>query len=305
MSYYSDKYIRKTSIIILSIGMMLLFNSIYAQDCSGKFEASAGPDIDVCQTGQVNLYSTIGGEVSRVEWQGGSGTFTPDRKTLEIHYVPSADEVGKDVVLTLVADNPRINCPPAKSSITVKVNSQPEADAGPEQQHLCANETLPLHGQVTGKAKTVLWTTNGSGTFDDPQKADAVYTPSQKDIAGGACLLEFTAYPFGVCDSSSDALILMIKPAAEIIIEPEVYSSGTRKVIISAKVTGAPSLTEWKTSGTGKFENLRNVETFYLPSTDDVKKQAVILYLMATKGTCITTKNINLHIATEAGQQKN
>lgn len=299
--------IKNAGVILLFAGVMLLFDFVNAlgQDCASKFEAAAGPDIDVCQYGVVNLYGTIGGEASRGVWEGGRGTFTPGRNSVEVHYEPSPAEFGTDVTLTLVADNPRVNCPGARSKVVIRVNSHPEADAGPDQQRVCAKERVELHGTFTGRARMVNWTTNGSGSFDDPHKADAVYTPSQKDITSGACSLEFTAYPFGVCDSSSDVLILEIEPVADIETDSDVYAPAGAAVKLIAKVYTVYDRIWWETDGTGKFENSENIQTKYISSGGDISRKTILLRVNASRGACTVRKQLTLHIGGQAGVEKN
>src|SRR6185295_283928 len=143
------------------ISISLLFCShLKGQDCN--FEVNAGPDIDVCQGGQVNLEGTIGGGANRVQWQGGKGTFTPGRQAAVTHYEPAPDEFGKEVKLVLVADNASMKCAPAKAEIVLRVNSEPEANAGADQR-ICYGEKVQLKGSVKGRAKSVTWISNGSG----------------------------------------------------------------------------------------------------------------------------------------------
>ena len=141
--------------------VMFGFFTSYAQekDCTAKFEVNAGPDIDVCEGGQVNLFGSIGGDATKAVWRGGKGEVLPSRDSLEIHYVPTPEEYEKGVILILVANNPKLNCPPARSQVAVRVNNQPKADAGANQR-LCSGGIAKMSGKVEGKAKEIIWKTN-------------------------------------------------------------------------------------------------------------------------------------------------
>jgi len=56
--------------------MILHFNS-QAQDCKAHFEVNAGPNIDVCESGTVQLHGIIGGDATTAAWRGGKGTLIP------------------------------------------------------------------------------------------------------------------------------------------------------------------------------------------------------------------------------------
>ena len=60
------------------------------------------------------------------------------------------------------------------------------ADAGPNQD-VCATATvtIQLDGSISN-VSTATWSTAGSGSFDDPDALDAVYTPSQADKDAGS-----------------------------------------------------------------------------------------------------------------------
>src|SRR5438094_330962 len=116
MKKYSDEIKRKIKIIISTIFMlMILCLQSRAQDCKGHFEVNAGPDIDVCEGGTVQLHGIIGGDATKAAWRGGKGTFTPGRFSVETEYTPSEEEKSSGLVLTLVASNPDMkDCPPAR-----------------------------------------------------------------------------------------------------------------------------------------------------------------------------------------------
>ena len=174
----------------------------YAQNCTVTFEAYAGPDIDVCKGGQVNLNGVIGGSASRCEWKGGMGTFEPDRTTLEAHYTPAENE--KDTVtLTLEGFNPRYKqCAPAQSKINLRIHREPHISAGGNKR-VADDSKVMLHSELAGDAMLLTWKTDGSGTFSDANKADAVYQPSKVDLENRKVQLTIVAEPWPGCPPDS------------------------------------------------------------------------------------------------------
>jgi large repetitive protein len=64
-----------------------------------------------------------------------------------------------------------------------------------------------------GSATSVIWTSNGSGTFNDTTALSPVYTPSAADIAAGTVVLTVTTNdPAGGCGAVTDFAVLTITP---------------------------------------------------------------------------------------------
>src|ERR1051325_7430440 len=102
-------------------------------NCTASFKVNAGPDIYVCEGGQVNLNGFIGDDATKVEWIGGKGEFVPDRSDLHAHYIPAVSESGEKIILTLKGSNPEMpSCPAVSDDIEIQVTKEVKADAGPD-----------------------------------------------------------------------------------------------------------------------------------------------------------------------------
>ena len=90
----------------------------------------------------------------------------------------------------------------------------PTADAGPATASICSGSTYSTSGTATGG--TISWTSNGSGTFDNPAIANAIYTASAADKATGTVTLTMTVTPPGSCGISlaSDRVVVKIFPVS-------------------------------------------------------------------------------------------
>ncbi|MCK5839723.1 MAG: hypothetical protein KAG99_07730, partial [Bacteroidales bacterium] len=71
----------------------------------------------------------------------------------------------------------------------------------------CETTTYQLNGNATN-FESLLWTTTGSGVFDDASVLNPVYTPSDDDLAAGSVELTITVY--GPTETISDGMILSI-----------------------------------------------------------------------------------------------
>lgn len=107
---------------------------------------------------------------------------------------------------------------------TTTINALPVVNAGSDQS-ICAGQTATLNGSITGGASTGIWTTSGSGSFNNSSLLNATYTPSSLDIAAGIVTLTLTSDdPAGPCGQVSDNLTLTIIPSDDAGFS---YASGT------------------------------------------------------------------------------
>ena len=101
-------------------------------------------------------------------------------------------------------------CTSAPGTIAVLVNPPATADAG-ANQNSCNGSAVTLSGAVGGSASGGVWTTSGSGTFNNPNLLNAVYTPSAGDITAGSVNLTLTTNdPSGPCDPVLDVMTIVI-----------------------------------------------------------------------------------------------
>ena len=276
--------------------MLLIVTAGMGQDTIRRYTAIAGPDIQVCTGGSVMLNGEMGGEATMATWRGGKGKFNPGRNYLQAEYTPAGEEAGKTVVLILVTSDSVKKGLPGRDEIKIAVNEEPKANAGPDQW-ICAGEQVLLHGSVTKKFKSVEWKTNGSGSFDKAGNLETVYTPSQRDIEGGGLSLEFTAFAEGVCQSSTDAMIVMIDPSPEFDVDADVTAETGKLVRLNIQTHTAPGSITWKTIGTGSFSNPGKPETWYTPTAEDILRETLPVEVTVgmPAGACRRTKTINLH----------
>ncbi|AKD56798.1 T9SS C-terminal target domain-containing protein [Spirosoma radiotolerans] len=87
---------------------------------------------------------------------------------------------------------------------------------------VCAGDVIPVKAVLSGSATSVIWATNGTGTFGNPTSLTTTYTPSTADITTGNVLLTATTNdpdgPGGICQSAASSLIAKInaRPAAPV-----------------------------------------------------------------------------------------
>lgn len=292
--------VKKYILLIIFVFIVGLFPYSYiaAQDCDKvHYEVNAGGDIEVCLGGVVSLDGIIGGDATHSIWRGGKGTFSLGRESLKVDYTPTESEVETGVVLILVADNPKLKCPPARSEMRIRVNGEIKADAGNDQR-ICQGNTVQLQGNIKGKAKKIMWITNGSGKFDNAHKLNAVYTPSKEDIKSGALSLQLNAEAFGLCLPDSDVMIIMIDKAPEFETTAEKYVKAGEPVSLSLQMKDPMGTAiNWSSEGNGTFNYANKAEVVYKPSAEDASKGTLHIYASVSyaSGKCSAKKQVTLH----------
>jgi len=151
----------------------------------------AGPDQAVPAGNPINLAGIIGVSATSVTWSSnGSGVFD-DITSLTAVYTPSAaDILAGNVILILTTNDPDGPGPCTAQSdlMTALIITGNTVIAGVDQE-LCEGDTVFLSGVVACLANGITWTTDGSGTFDDPTMASAFYVPTAADIAADSILM--------------------------------------------------------------------------------------------------------------------
>jgi gliding motility-associated-like protein len=98
-------------------------------------------------------------------------------------------------------------CTGLVNTMNVQVDDLPIVSVTPDSTTLCANSVLLLNGQQTNA--TVLWSTNGSGTFSDTTNSNTSYTPSLADTNGVLLLLIGTN---GACPADTATVYVDVLP---------------------------------------------------------------------------------------------
>lgn len=160
-------------------------------------------------------------------------------------------------------------------------------DAGSDTT-ICANRTLQLDGRIEGGANSGLWTTNGSGSFSDPNDLNGSYEFSLSDELDGQ--IEIVLTSTGPCESKSDTMEVTITP------DPEVNAGNDISVCangdgaeLNGSVAEGATTGQWSSSGSGSFvPDVDSLDATYMPSPADTSSGSVTLTLSSTNnGGCL------------------
>jgi hypothetical protein len=112
------------------------------------------------------------------------------------------------------------------------VLAQPQVFAGNDAS-ICATQSYKLDQATVAAGASLIWTSNGDGTFDNPATLHATYTPGLQDKLNGSVMLTLTAQTQGICQAASQ-MNLMITP----LVTPNVTITATQTVVCSGAMIG-------------------------------------------------------------------
>jgi len=267
--------------------------------------AYSGYGFSICySSGMFNI--TIGATASNYTnllWTSdGSGTLVNANSLTSCNYTPSAADITNgSVTFTLTTSN--TGCNNAIDSKTINMSTTPTVSAG-STVTTCANSGAV---NVTAGANainysSVVWTSNGTGTFTDATSLTAcTYTPSAADISAGSVILTLTANGISPCAGSSSTKSLVINPGPTAVAGSDFatcYSGGSFNVTAGSSATNQTNVT-WTSNGTGTFTNANSLTACtYTPSANDIATGSVIFTLTASNPACsdaTATKTVTIY----------
>ncbi|MES2565669.1 MAG: PKD domain-containing protein [Bacteroidota bacterium] len=199
-------------------GTYTVTNTISASDGCPEVNASSSVTITKLPEATFNYSSgsyCIDGSNPSPSFQGAgtAGTFSANPALLMNTSNGQVDLTGcvvgtYSITNTILAAN---GCPDVSADGVITINPIATVNAGIDAA-ICADESYTLSGAIGGSASGLLWTSNGSGIFSNPNSATSLYTPSVSDINMGTVVLTITSDdPAGPCSFATDFMTLTIK----------------------------------------------------------------------------------------------
>lgn len=242
--------------------------------------AYAGVDFTVCGGSNINITTATATHYQSINWTtSGSGMFL-NGNTLTPTYIPSALDISSGVVSLTLTAVPVAPCSaPATDALMVTIHEAPTVFAG-NNTSVCPPDQYTTLTATASNYSSLLWTTNGTGTFTDPTALVTVYSPSVADISNGSVTLNLTAYANAPCSTVSDDIVLTLVEDPHANAGPDMTMCEGNSAIINGTASGYQSVF-WTTSGTGTIVNGNTLTPTYLPSVADITNGWVTLTLTA------------------------
>lgn len=242
--------------------------------------ANAGSPQSFCEnTPSVTLNGKVTNVLSGI-WEGGIGTFQPDRNTLNATYIPHASEVSAGIVKLTLKTKGQDKCPLSESDVTFTYEKLPTVDAGTGSL-LCENTpNIKLSGTYTN-ATGIIWS-GGSQSFDDRTKTDPVYTISSKDKTIDSLLIQITSTGNKLCPPAIDTVIYNFERLP-------LVNAGTGSTLCESnpviKLSGTSSNSPgiiWEGGTASGFVSPLNLNTDYVPTATEINDGAIAFILSST-----------------------
>lgn len=240
----------------------------------------AGPNDTVCTT-ELPIQLNGGGSLSNWSSPGG-GAFSPGTGALNASYQPSSSEITNGSVTLTLTTTANAFCPSISDDVTITIPQGPVVNAGNDTTVCGINTDITLSGQISN-AGGGTWTTLGSGTFNNANNLNSVYTYSSTDKNNGVVSLILTSTGNSVCDPVIDTIVISILDDIIAAAGPDLIACADASgVSLAGSVTGA-SGGIWTSSGTGNFiPNDTALNASYVPSNADTTAGNVTITLTIT-----------------------
>jgi len=260
---------------------------------------TAGPDGSVCPGLSYQILGAASQYTTDILWtSSGTGSFS-NSAILDPIYTPSIDDIASgQVVLTLNVSSVA-PCTEASDSMTLLITTEVLMNAGPDDS-MCESAGSYTLTHTSTNATSFLWTTSGTGSFNNPTVLHPVYTPSQEDItAGSVQLFVHASSPCGIAD---DTMNLNFTRQAVVVAGSDISSCGSIPVSFSEANAQHGLTYSWYTDGTGTFNNPQILNPIYIPSSIDIEKGIIKFELNVTSlSPCMDVSDtIVLYIRKEA-----
>lgn len=157
----------------------------------------------------------------------------------------------------------------------------PPVSAGPDTT-ICEGQHYALTDATAPKSARLLWTTSGTGSFNKPAILNPTYKPSAKDVNAGSVTLTLKVTgPEGQPDTTCSVVLTIIRGPKAYAGGGDAIRPGERYMLTHSTAENYTELT-WSTSGTGYFNDFRDLHPTYTPSAEDIRFGSVTLTLTAT-----------------------
>lgn len=261
----------------------------------------AGTNQNICaNVNTVNLSGNVSQGAITGRWtSNGTGTFSPNDSSLNaIYNLTAADKLTGSIKLFLQSTgNSNGTCIGVTDSITVTILPSVQITFV-DTIRVCANNSaVQLQPTVTGTTASILWSTNGSGTFvPNNTTLNAFYIPSLTDTLNQRVVLTLTIGNIGGCLNTIDSTLLLISPSPQVSAGQNISVCFNNDTIrLNGTIFSGANTGTWNTNGTGQFiPNANTFNALYVPSVAD-KTSGQIRFILNSTGntnnTCIAVSD--------------
>jgi gliding motility-associated-like protein len=119
----------------------------------------------------------------------------------------------------------------------ITILEPPVVSCGPDAG-ICESSQFPVQAASADHYISLLWSTTGTGSFNDPATLKPVYTPGKEDALAGSVLLILTAIPADGCPPAADTLKLTVNASPVVNAGPDLFLELNTSGTIHSSVSG-------------------------------------------------------------------
>ena len=230
---------------------------------------NAGTDETICEGTTTYTLASASGPTSGVSFQwealGGNGTFSPNANALNPTYTLDPTDSGT-ITFKLIAENIAGGCPPVSENTILTIENSVIVSAGADGS-ICETGYL-LNSATASNQNSVLWTSSGDGTFNNPSSLVTTYTPGTSDKTLGS--VDLTLRATNDCGFEEDTITKTIAATPSADAGTDITISQGATANLSGITTNASSILWTVTSGNGTLVNPTSEIAQYISDPSEV-----------------------------------
>lgn len=240
--------------------------------------------------GNLQLQVTATSVQDLVWTTSGDGTFSNITIVNPVYY-PGTNDLNNSgsTTLTLTGASPCAPFGTVQDAVAIFFEKNATANAGSDAT-ICQNATYTLATSAAAHYQSLLWSTSGTGTFNNSAALHPVYTPGIADINAGQVTLTLAATSKAPCTAVViDEMLLTIDKMPQANAGTDATICQTSNHPLAGVTANNYASLLWQTSGNGTFSNTQIKNPTYYPGTTDITTGSVTLTLKLTgSGACNT-----------------
>ncbi len=283
----NDNCLAETDTITLTFG-----NSTFAY---------AGVDQEICGDNLlINLSGIVSGGTTTGTWtSSGTGTFVPNADALNAGYICSSQDSLTGLVDFILTTTNNGGCNAGTDTMNLTILPVPVINVGNDIEVCKGTDSIAVAGTAVN-VNSVLWTTNGTGTFSpNDTSLSAYYIPSAIDTVLGTVTLSLESVNSGLCNEVSDNLLLTFTVPLSVNFGSSLACENQAVNFTDSTVVYAGGIASWYWEfGDGDVDNNQNPSHTYLTAGT----YTVTLTVESNLGCSYsTTKNTTVFASPTAG----
>jgi hypothetical protein len=232
----------------------------------------AGIDDTICENTSLNL-SVSAANYSYFVWRtSGDGSFNDSNAQNTIYIHGSQDRNNGSVNLVAYVDGIG-ECQISKAdTLVLFIDKFTTVYAGMDDT-ICENAVATLNASASNQT-SILWSTQGDGSFSSANSLTSNYTHGQADLINGLLELVIKAEGSDKCPSAFDTLELTIQPALDLNVREKDTICEGQNYQLRASVSNYSAF-EWQTLGDGYFSDSTSQTAVYYYGSSDFQNEKV------------------------------